>query len=186
VHQELDAEWPQRYRRYLWWLANSSLDRQLRGKLDPSDIVQQTLLQAHRALGEFRGKTEGEMAAWLRQILASCLAHAARDYGRHKRDVRREYALQQAIDASSARLEALAAEETSSPSQAAQRNERLVQLCNALEQLPEAQREAIRLHYLEGCTLQEISTHLNRTPSAVAGLLKRGLKQLRQLLQENE
>src|SRR5262245_31447323 len=84
------AETLERYRAYLRLLARLHLDRRLQGKLDPSDVVQQTFLQAYRALDQFRGRTEAELAAWLRQILAHNLAHAARDLGRDKRDVARE------------------------------------------------------------------------------------------------
>src|SRR6266536_1563522 len=96
----------ERYRAYLRVLARLHLDPQLRGKLDPSDVVQQVLLQAFQGLSQFRGQSEGELAAWLRQILARCLANAARDFGRDKRDVGLERSLEAALTASSARLEA--------------------------------------------------------------------------------
>jgi RNA polymerase sigma-70 factor (ECF subfamily) len=63
-------------------LAQVHLDRRLLGKLDASDVVQQTLLEAHQGLAQFRGRTVGEQAAWLRQILARNLANAVRDMGR--------------------------------------------------------------------------------------------------------
>ncbi|MHB8862163.1 MAG: sigma-70 family RNA polymerase sigma factor [Pirellulaceae bacterium] len=171
-----------RFRSYLRLLAEMHLDHRLLSKLDPSDMVQETLLQAHRALHQFRGQTDGQMAAWLRQILARKLAHAARDFSREKRDLQRERTMQGAVDRSSARIEAWLAAEHSSPSQKLQHQEGLLQLCEVLRQLPESQREAIRLHYFEGCTLATIAERLNRTPSAVAGLLKRGLSALRNQL----
>jgi RNA polymerase sigma-70 factor (ECF subfamily) len=176
----------ERYRAYLRLLARLHLDPRLQGKLDPSDVVQQTLLQAYRALDQFRGHSDGELAAWLRQILARNLAHAVRDLGRAKRDVGLERSLEAAVDASSLRLEAWLAAEQSSPSQRAERNEQLLRLAEALTTLPEAQREAIVLHYWQGQSLVEIGACLGRTPAAVAGLLHRGLKQLRGLLQEAE
>lgn len=179
-------EWPDRFRSYLRLLARMQLDERLRSKLDPSDIVQQTLLQAHRAMSDFRGKSDAEMAAWLRQILARNLAHAVRDFGRDKRNVNRERSVQAAVDASSARLEAWLAAEQSSPSQKAQRNEQVLQLCYALEHIPESQREAVQLHYWQGCTLAEIAERLDRTPAAAAGLLKRGMRKLRELMQEGD
>ncbi|MCO6459551.1 MAG: sigma-70 family RNA polymerase sigma factor [Pirellulaceae bacterium] len=181
-----DDQWPDQFRSYLRLLARMQLDERLRSKLDPSDIVQQTLLQAHLAIGDFRGKTDAEMAAWLRQILAHNLAHAVRDFGRGKRNVNRERSLQAAVDASSARLEAWLAAEQSSPSQQAQRNERVRELCVALEQLPDAQREAVQLHYWQACTLAEIAERLDRTPAAAAGLLKRGMRKLRELMVEKQ
>lgn len=176
--------WPDRFRGYLRLLARAQLDERLRSKLDPSDIVQQTLLQAHRGIDAFRGESDAEMAAWLRQILAHNLAHAARDFGRDKRNINQERSLQAAVDASSARLEAWLSAEQSSPSQQAQHNEQVLELCNALEQLPDAQREAVQLHYWQGCTLAEIAERIDRTPAAVAGLLKRGMRKLRELMHD--
>jgi RNA polymerase sigma-70 factor (ECF subfamily) len=177
-----DEPTPDQFRSYLRLLARMQLDERLHRKMDPSDIVQQTLLQAHRALGDFRGSTDAEMAAWLRQILARNLAHAVRDFGRDKRNINRERSLEEAVNASSARLEGWLAAEQSSPSQKAQRNEHVLQLCEALEQLPDAQREAVELHYWHGCTLAEIADQMDRTPAAIAGLLKRGLRKLRELM----
>lgn len=174
--------WPDRFRSYLALLARLHLDDRLRGKMDPSDIVQQTLLQAHRGIRDFRGRTDAEMAAWLRKILVRNLAHALRDFCREKRNIHRERAIQGAVDDSSAKLDAWLVSEQSSPSQKAQHNERLLQLSDALLRLPDAQREAVQLHYWRGATLDEIAERMERTPAAVAGLLKRGLRKLRSMM----
>ncbi len=176
----------EQYREYLGMLARVQLDPRLRDKLDPSDVVQQTLLDAHRKQDQFRGQTEAEKAAWLRQILARNLVDALRAFGRAKRDVARERSLEAALEQSSQRLEAWLAAEQSSPSQGLQRHEQAVQLAAALAKLPEAQREALVLQNWHGWSLAEIGQHMDRSPAAVAGLLKRGLKQLRGLLQESE
>src|SRR3954470_22167833 len=68
------------FRDYLRLLARLELDRRLRGKADPSDLVQETFLEAHRDFPQFRGGTEPELAAWLRQILARNLANLVRRY----------------------------------------------------------------------------------------------------------
>jgi RNA polymerase sigma-70 factor (ECF subfamily) len=176
----------ERFRSYLRLLARLHLDPRLQGKLDPSDLVQQTFLQAHQAWQQFRGTSEAELAAWLRQILARNLTHAVRDLGRAKRAVGRERSLETALEQSSARLEAFLTAEQSSPSQQAERQEQLLRLAEAMEQLAEAQREAVVLQYWQGWSLAQIGAHLGRSPEAVAGLLKRGLKHLRQLLRERE
>jgi len=176
----------ERFRPYLRVLARMQLDRQLQAKFDSSDIIQQTMLQAHRALPDHRGENSAQMAAWLRQILARNISHALRDLHRDKRDVRRERSLQNRIDASSARLEAWLAADASSPSQAAQFNEQVLQLAAALDVLPSDQREAIELHYWQGWKLAEIAEHLERSVSAVGGLLHRGLKALREQLNDND
>jgi RNA polymerase sigma-70 factor (ECF subfamily) len=172
------------YREYLTMLARVQLDPRLRDKLDPSDVVQQTLLDAHQKQEQFRGRTEAEKAAWLRQILAHNLVDALRGFGRAKRDVARERSLDVAVEQSSQRLEAWLVAEQSSPSQKFDRRERAVQLANALAALPEAQREALVLQHWHGFSLAEIGQHMGRSPAAVAGLIKRGLRQLRGLLKE--
>src|SRR5262245_56584675 len=174
------------FRAYLRLLARLQIDPRLRRHLDPSDFVQQTLLEAYRGLEQFRGRTEGELAAWLRQILARQMTHAVRDLTRLRRDVTREQPLEAALAESSERLEAWLVAEQSTPGERAQRNEQAVRLAAALEQLPEAQREAVTLHYWEGWSLAQIAEHLDRTTAAVAGLLQRGLKALRQQLSEPE
>ena len=141
---------PERFRSYLRMLAELQLGHGGRAKIDPSDIVQQTLLDAHRDRDQFRGRTEAEMAAWLRRLLACNLADAARLLGRAKRDAARERSLEAAIEASSARLEAWLAAEQSSPSEQAQRNEAILRLVDALARLPEANRQGAGAAALPG------------------------------------
>ncbi len=142
-------------------------------------MVQETILQAHAALDQFRGTDDDQFAAWLRAILCRNLAHQVRDFGRAKRDVGREHHLQNAVDASSARLEAWLADDRSSPSQRMNQEERRLRLTEALETLPDAQREAVELYYLAEMPVSEIASVLERSPAAVGGLLHRGLKSLR-------
>jgi len=170
----------ERYRRYLHTFARIQLDPRLQAKIDASDLVQQTLLEAHQKRDQFRGETSGEMACWLRQILAHNLADTLRTLRRAKRDIGREQNLAAAMDRSSARLEAYIAADQTSPSMHAQRDEQAIALADALAQLPEAQREAIVLQHWHGWSLKQIAEHMDKTPVAVAGLLKRGLKALRE------
>ena len=176
----------ERFRSYLLLLARVRLDPLVRAKVGASDVVQQTLLEAHRDLAQFRGRAVGEQAAWLRQILARNLANVLRDLRRDKRDVAREQPLQAALDESASRLEAWLVAEQSSPSQQAERHERAVRLAEALAALPENQREAVVLRHWHGCSLVEIGEQLGCTTAAVTGLLHRGLRNLRKRLNDLE
>ena len=168
----------QQFRAYLLLLARAQLGRG--PNLEASDIVQQTLLEAHQRLDHFRRQSQAQQVAWLRQILAHNLADALRKMMRSKRDVRRQRSLDDELANSSVRLGVWLAAEQSSPSQCVDREERAVRLAQALAELPEAQREALVLHYWQGATLAQISEQMHKTTVAVAGLLKRGIKSLRQ------
>jgi RNA polymerase sigma-70 factor (ECF subfamily) len=172
-----------RFRDYLRLLARLQLDPRLRGKVDPSDLVQQTLLKAYVARDQFRGKTPEQRAAWLRQILANTLANTVRDFGRARRDAALERSLEASLADSSARLEAWLVAGGLSPVEHAERNEQLLQLAGALGRLPDDQREALLLRHTQGMSVEEIGTHLGRTRASVASLLRRGLKQMREELQ---
>jgi RNA polymerase sigma-70 factor (ECF subfamily) len=173
------------YRDYLRLLAGIQLDPRLRGKLDPSDVVQETLVRAHEKADQFRGSSEAERTAWLRQILANQLAAAVRRYlDAGKRDAGRERSVHAAVEDSSARLEALLAADQSSPSERVVRHEELGRLAAALGALPEDQRRAVELHHLHGLPVEEVARELERSDSAVGGLLRRGLKRLRELMRE--
>ena len=176
---------PEDYRDYLDLLARAQMGHQLRGKVDPSDIVQQTLLEAHARWDDCRGETEPERAAWMRKILANNVTDAARAFARDKRDVKREVALQQTIDESQHRIESWLSGGLTSPSQQAELNEQLRHMAIAVGQLSQSQRDAIELFYLHGCPLDDIARQLGRTQSAVAGLLHRGLKSLRKTLKRD-
>jgi RNA polymerase sigma-70 factor, ECF subfamily len=147
----------EQHRDYLRILARLQLSPALRGKLDLSGIVQLTLLKAVEALGQFRGRTPAELAAWLRQILARILANAVRDHGRGRRDVGLERSIERSVEESSARLDTWLAAEDSSPSQRTERNEQSMRLVRALAELPEAQREALLLKQCTSRHWQESS-----------------------------
>jgi RNA polymerase sigma-70 factor (ECF subfamily) len=174
----------ERYRAYLHLLARLNLASRLRGKVDPSDVVQQTLLQAYEGLDQFRGSGDAELAAWLRRILANQLARLIRDFGRAKRDAALERSLEAELGTSSAQLGNWVAAKQTSPSQRAAQDEDAIRLAEALAELPEVQREALVLQHWQGLSLAEIGQQLCKTPAAVAGLIKRGLQRLRELMHE--
>jgi RNA polymerase sigma-70 factor (ECF subfamily) len=176
----------ERFREYLCLLAREHLAPGNPSKLEASDIVQQTLLEACQQQAQFRGQSDGELAGWLKQMLIHNLADALRESRRAKRDVRRERSLEAAIDDSFSRTENWLAANDLTPSHEAMRVEGMLRLADALADLPDKQREAVVLHHIQGRSLAVLAQQLNRSESAVAGLLHRGLKALRRLLDETD
>src|SRR5262249_34195936 len=144
VQQETDlARRIERYRDYLHMLARCQLGPQARAKLDPSDVVQLTLTKAVERRDQFRGASQAEVAGWLRRILANTMTDAVRRNQREKAVI---FSFEEAVDASSARLEAWLAADQSSPSQRTERQEQLLHLAGALAALPDDQRAVVELH----------------------------------------
>src|SRR5262249_34901467 len=127
---------------------------------------------------------EAQQAAWLRKALAHNLADEMRKLRAAARDVVRERSLEASLEESASRLEAWLVAEQSTPSQQAQRNERVLRLAEALARLPENQRRAVELHHLQGRSLAEVADAMGRTKEAVAALLHRGLENLRGWLED--
>ncbi len=173
-----DASEFEQYRSYLHVLAETQMHNRLKSKVDASDIVQQTMLQAYQARSQFRGSTSSEKAAWLRTILNNVLCGMARGFSRQRRDISREQSMQ-AIEKSSIQLANLLSADGSSPSAAMHRHERADELARGLLKLTTDQRQAIMLKYWHGKTLAEIGEELGKTNEAVAGLIFRGMQKLR-------
>ncbi len=170
------------YGDYLRLLTSMQLGSRMRGKLNESDIVQQTVLEACRNENQFKGQTETERLAWLRAVLANVIAGTARHYSTQSRNVGREYSLEAELNLSASRLErALTADQTS-PSGHVVRAEEVLALAKALSQVSEDQREVLELHHLKGMPLAEVATQVGKSRPAVAGLLFRGLRKLRELM----
>ncbi len=176
----------ERFREYLALLARLQLAPRLRGKVDLSGVVQQTLWEAHQAMNQIPKQSGHQQMAWLRQILANNLRDEVRKLATAARDVSRERSLEAALEDSSARIDAWLAAEQSSPSQRAIRQEQTLGLAEALAKLPADQRQAVELHHLQGYPLAEVARHMNRSKGAVAALLFRGLTKLRQVLADSE
>jgi RNA polymerase sigma-70 factor, ECF subfamily len=183
---QADGQAPERFRKFLEFLAGVRLDPRLRRRFDPEDFVQKTMLAAHAARDLLETMNELQQKAWLRETLLNQMKNALRDATTKKRDMNRDLALDDVIESSSLRLEAVLAAEQTPTSEKAHRNEMALRLDEALKVLPERQREAVVLKHYHGWTLAEISQHLGVTQLAVAGLLRRGLMKLHDLLPNPE
>jgi RNA polymerase sigma-70 factor (ECF subfamily) len=173
------------YRAYLTLLARVQIGRRLQGKADCADVVQETFLEAARHFASFRGVTEPELTAWLRQILAGCLGHLVRRYfGTQGRDIRLERALEYDLDQSSQALDRGLVAVQSTPSQLASRREQAVLLADALTQLPDDYHEVIVLRHLEGLTFPQVAERMGRSVDSVEKLWLRAVTRLRKTMGE--
>jgi RNA polymerase sigma-70 factor (ECF subfamily) len=172
-----------RYQAYLQVLARAQLGRHLRGKCDPSDVVQMTMLEAHRDFGAFKGNHEPELLAWLRRILAHNLFNEARRFAAQQRDSAREVSLDQVragVEHSSVALAGALAADTPSPSQLATQRESAVRLADALSRLPEDYQTVLMLRVFEELPAEEVAQRMGRTAGAVRMLQMRALGALRE------
>jgi RNA polymerase sigma-70 factor, ECF subfamily len=171
------------YAKYLKLLARLQIGRQLQGKVDASDIVQETFLEAHRQIKAFRGNSEPELLGWLRAILAGQMAQMLRRFLKTKgRDVNLERELVQHFEESSVAMRMDLAASGSTPSQAASRREQAVLLAEALSQLSDDYRETIILRHLEHLSFKEVAARMGRSEDSVQKLWVRALGSLRQIL----
>ena len=174
----------QLYRNYLTILATTQLDRRLRRRMNPSDLVQDAMLAAHRDFSKFRGGTEREFLAWLRQILINCLRHAIDTHLRAKmRDAHREISIEQvsaALDRSVVNFAQVLADRGPSPSLPARQRERAVALADQLAKLRPQYRDVIVLRNLQGLSFEEVAERMNRKPGAVRMLWLRAIEKFKQ------
>jgi RNA polymerase sigma-70 factor, ECF subfamily len=178
----------QTYAKYVELVAAAQVGARLKVRVSPSDVVQETFLQAHRTFDQFRGRTEAEFFVWLQRILASQLTHL---YEKHmlaeKRDVRREVSLDEIgakLERSTARLASVLADDAASPSSCAEDHERAVMLADELAELPPHYRQVLLLRNLEGMSFGEVAEHMERSPGAVRMLWLRAVDRLRQRLND--
>lgn len=175
----MDAEFDT-FRAYLTLLARGQIPAALQSRLDASDIVQETLLEAYRKREQYRGENEPkQIAGWLRQLLSCNLIDALRAQRRASRDFEREQSIATSLEESSMGLEHLLASDQSTPSQIVEQQYRALLVAQAIEGLPESQRDAITYRYFQRASLEQIAEQMNKSKPAVAGLLKRGLEALR-------
>jgi RNA polymerase sigma-70 factor (ECF subfamily) len=168
------------YERYLKLLAQVQIGRALRSKLDASDIVQETFLEAHKSIHRFEGTNGDQFIAWLKSILAKRLANTMRHYlGTQARDIRLEERIENSLDHSSMSLAGMVAVQNSSPSHHVSKKEQSQLMAEALLRLPDDYREVIMMRHLEGMTFPEIAAAMNRTEGSAEKLWLRGMAKLK-------
>lgn len=171
------------YSNYLNILACTQLDRRLRQRLNPSDIVQEAMLAAHRDFNAFRGESQGELLCWLRSILINTLHRSFKEnMAVQKRDVRREVSLEAVsnrLEESAVHLAAVIPATNASPSAPLRARENAVELANELSKLKPDYREVITLRVLQGLSFDQIAERMDRNSGAVRMLWLRALASFR-------
>jgi RNA polymerase sigma-70 factor (ECF subfamily) len=165
-------------RGYLLLIARQKWDRALRAKSSPSDLVQQTFLEAQKDLTHFQGDAPEAFLAWMRQLLLNNLANHRRDFRRAKRRAALEVPLttSDALPQSAGALRSGA----NSPGLALLRDEETEALERALKRLPADYRCVVHFRYREERSFETIAEMMERTPNAVRKLWARAIKKLQQ------
>lgn len=165
------------YRDYLLRIANEELASNLVPKVSPSDLVQETFLEAAKGFPQFRGRTETELQAWLRHILRNNLCDARRKYIQsQKRSILSELPLQRSDNHGATIPEP--SSDDSSISAPLIRAEEIVALRAALSRLSDDQRRAIELHTYQGLPFDLVGAACGRSSEAARKLWARALENL--------
>jgi RNA polymerase sigma-70 factor (ECF subfamily) len=172
-------------RNYVAVAARAEVASWLKAKVDASDLVQQTLLEAHRGLANFRGETEAEWLGWLRRILENNAADYVRQYhGVEKRRVGREVSLQRDDDSERGDFEL--SDEGETPSQLLMQKELQLQVADALIGLPEDYQEVIILRSMQRLPFDEVADRMGRSRPATQMLWLRAIKKLQEAMELKE
>jgi RNA polymerase sigma-70 factor (ECF subfamily) len=165
-------------RPYLLQIAAAELDADLRAKAAPADLVQETFLRGYHRFASFRGRSEPELLAWLRQTLLRLLLRLRERFrAAQKCDVARERSLDAGPPLGG--LYQLLIDGEPTPSTAARRNEEEVALGDALARLPAHYRRVLELRHREYLPFAAIARALGRSEDAVQHLYVRAVRRLR-------
>ena len=173
-------------RGFVGFVARSQVESSLRAKVDASDLVQQTMLEAHRDFDRFQGTSEKEWLAWLKKILAHNAADFVRHYrGTAKRQARREVPFRDPADSlSRGAVEPAARGQT--PSQEFLQLDNELRVTAALAELPKDYQEVILLRNLQRLPFSEVASRMGRSRPAVQMLWMRAIKKLHTMLEGEE
>lgn len=171
-------------RSYLGFVARSQVETWLRRKIDASDLVQETMLEAYRDFDRFQGGSEQEWLAWLKRILAHNAADFVRRYhGTAKREAGREVSFRDPNDSLAPGAPEPAADQLT-PSQEFLQIDTELRVTAALAEMPEDYQEVIVLRNLQRLSFNEVAERMNRTRPAVQMLWMRAIKKLQECLGE--
>jgi RNA polymerase sigma-70 factor (ECF subfamily) len=170
-------------RNYVSIAARVEMASWLKAKVDASDLVQQTLLEAHRGLANFRGTTEGEWLGWLKRILSHNAADFVRRYhGVEKRCAAREVSMTSGEDSDGPAPQL--SDGGPSPSQLVMQKELQLQVADAVARLPEDYQEVVILRNLQQLAFDEVAERMGRSRPAVQMLWMRAIRKLQEILGE--
>lgn len=170
-------------RNYVGLIARTQVESWMQTKVDASDLVQQTLLEAHRAFDDFRGNSEGEWLAWLRKILHHNTHDFIRRYkGTDKRRIQKEIRLQSIANDLSGSFFHDPPGHEQTPSQVISEYEQQIEVADAIARLSDDHREVIILRNLQRLPFDEIAERMERTRPAVQMLWMRAIQKLQQKL----
>lgn len=172
-------------RNYLSLLAQGQVESHLQAKVDPSDLVQQTLLEAYDGFANFHGRSEAEWLAWLRGILAHNALDCIRHYQGEKRRVRREVSPAGVPQDSSAKGLFEPADTGETPSAQLIRRERELQVADAVARLDPDQRTVVILRNLQRLPFEEVAQRMGRSRAAAQMLWMRAIRKLQEIMVED-
>lgn len=172
-------------RAYVGFMARSQMETWMNAKIDASDLIQQTMMDAHQGFDQFRGKSEAEWIGWLKKILQHNTVDFCRKYkGTEKRNANREVSFAQSQSLFRGAAEPDGNEET--PSEVIMRKENEILLADALSKLPDDYQEVIYLRNMQQLPFKEISEKMERSQGAIQMLWLRAIKQLQEQMQHVE
>ncbi len=174
------------YRGYLIGIAVAKLDPRVRARCNPSDVVQETLLEAYRDFHKFRGGLEREFLAWIRQILSNNLARTVETHLlTDKRDLRRERPIDNSTTTNCSRLEGQEqwfSDRAATPSSVIQHQEQLTAVLDRMSRLPSHYRDVLILRHIEELSFDDVGARLGKSAGAVRMIWLRALESLREVV----
>lgn len=171
------------YRNYLRILARTQIDQALSVRVDPSDLAQDALWEAHRDFDRFSGSTERDLLAWLRRLLVHNVLDAAKQHRARRRSIGRQQSLEVLLQQSCEETQAALARNVSSPSSQASHREQAVLLADGLARLPDDYRDVLILRNLEHLPFEKVGRKMGRSAGAARMLWMRALEKIHQLME---